>query len=114
MDPGKTAASASGRSPPAGSSRLTGRRWAWLSEAEQAARLNWKLEGRANYFCLGQVSRAYQAVDRHTRHRLRQWLRSTYQSPSLGYSRYSNESLHERLGLVRLTGRKRNLWCAKA
>ncbi len=95
-------------------SELTGRRWAWLSEAEQVARLNRKLEGWANYFCLGQVSKAYQAVDRHTCHRLRQWLRSKYQSPSLGYSRYSNESLHERLGLVRLKGRKRNLSCAKA
>jgi RNA-directed DNA polymerase len=95
-------------------SELTGRRWAWLGEGEQVARLNRKLEGWANYFCLGQVHKAYQAVDRHTCHRLRQWLRSKYQSPSLGYSRYSNESLHERLGLVRLKGRKRSLSCAKA
>jgi hypothetical protein len=95
-------------------SELTGRRWAWLSEAEQVARLNRKPEGWANYFCLGQVQKAYQAVDRHTCHRLRQWLRSKYRSPSLGYSRYSNESLHERLGLVRLKGRKRGVPCAKA
>src|SRR3982750_2134966 len=52
-------------------SELTGRRWAWLDEAEQIARLNRKLEGSANYFCLGQVHKAYQAVDRHTCHRLR-------------------------------------------
>lgn len=95
-------------------SELTGRRWAWLGEAEQVARLSRKLEGWANYFRLGWVSGAYQAVDRHTCHRLRQWLRSKYQSPSLGYSRYSNESLHERLGLVRLKGRKRRFPCAKA
>ena len=95
-------------------SEWTGRRWAWLSEAEQVARLNRKLEGWANSFCLGRVQKAYQAVDRPTGHRLRQWLRSKYQSPSLGYSRYSNESLHGRLGLVRLNGRKHSPACAKA
>ena len=30
--------------------------------------------GWANYFCLGPVSRAYRAVERHARRRLRQWL----------------------------------------
>lgn len=95
-------------------SALTGRHWSWLDEREQIARLNRKLEGWANSFCLGQVSKAYQAVDRHTCHRLRQWLRSKYQSPTLGYSRYSNESLHGRLGLVRLKGRKRDFPWAKA
>jgi len=95
-------------------SELTGRRWAWLDEPEQISRLNRKLEGWANYFCLGQVHKAYQAVDRHTCHRLRQWLRSKYQTPSLGYSRHSNESLHERLGLVRLKGRRRDFSWAKA
>jgi RNA-directed DNA polymerase len=95
-------------------SGLTGRQWAWLDEREQVSRLNRKLEGWANYFCLGQVHKAYQAVDRHTCHRLRQWLRSKHQSPTLGYSRYSNESLHERLGLVRLKGRRRDFSCAKA
>jgi hypothetical protein len=66
-------------------SELTGRRWAWLDEAEQISRLNRKLEGWANYFRLGQVHKAYQAVDRHTCQRLRQWLRSKHQSPTLGY-----------------------------
>jgi hypothetical protein len=69
--------------------------------------------GRCSAPRTGQVHKAYQAVDRHTCHRLRQWLRSKYRSPSLGYSRYSNESLHERLGLVRLKGRKRDFSCAK-
>src|SRR5262245_8989093 len=39
---------------------------------------------------------------------------SKYQTLSLGYSRSSDESLHERLGLVRLKGGKRDLSCAKA
>ena len=30
--------------------------------------------GMANYLCLGRVSKAYRAVDQHTRKRLRQWL----------------------------------------
>jgi RNA-directed DNA polymerase len=95
-------------------SELTGRRWAWLDIPEQVARLNRKLEGWANYFCLGPVTKAYQAVDRHTCHRLRQWLRAKHQSRTLGYSRYPNESLHEVLGLVRLKGRTRNFPWAKA
>ena len=95
-------------------SELTGRRWAWLDEPEQIARLNRKLEGWANYFCLGQVNKAYQAVDRHTCHRLRQWLRAKHQSRTMGYSRHPNESLHEVLGLTRLKGRRRNFPCAKA
>jgi RNA-directed DNA polymerase len=36
--------------------------------------LNRKLSGWSNYFCLGPVNKAYQAVDRHTARRLRQWL----------------------------------------
>jgi RNA-directed DNA polymerase len=65
-------------------SELTGRRWAWLDEREQIARLPRKLEGWANYFCLGQVYKAYHAVDRHTCHRLRQWLRSKYRARPWG------------------------------
>ena len=38
------------------------------------AQLNQMLLGWANYFCLGPVSQAYRAVDRHACHRLRQWL----------------------------------------
>jgi RNA-directed DNA polymerase len=38
------------------------------------AALNRKINGWANYFCLGPVSQAYRAVEQHTRRRLRQWL----------------------------------------
>jgi glycosyl hydrolase family 42 (putative beta-galactosidase)/group II intron maturase len=33
------------------------------------------VRGWGNYFSLGPVSKAYRAVDAHTRYRLRQWLR---------------------------------------
>jgi len=36
--------------------------------------LNRKINGWANYFCLGTVSPAYRTVERHTCRRLRQWL----------------------------------------
>ena len=39
--------------------------------AEQVAALNRKLQGWSNYFCLGQVSPAYGAVDYHVVRRLR-------------------------------------------
>ena len=37
-------------------------------------RLNRKLIGWANYFCLGSVSPAYRAINTHVTQRLRRWL----------------------------------------
>ncbi len=54
---------------------LTSRRWLWTTVEDRVAKLNRKLLGWSNYFCLGPVSPAYRAIDRHARHRLRQWLR---------------------------------------
>ena len=66
-------------------------------------RLNSKLNGWANYFCLGPVSAAYRAIDRYTRQRLRQWLRGKYKLKSRGTSRYPDQYLHDVLGLIRLS-----------
>ncbi len=77
--------------------------------------LNRKLVGWSNYFCLGPVSSAYRAVDRHTRYRLRQWLRRKHHGRCRpGVMRYPSEYLYETLGLVRLEGRTRNFPWAKA
>jgi group II intron reverse transcriptase/maturase len=89
----------------AGISELT-RRSQTQREAETlVADLNRRLIGWANYFCLGPVSKAYRAVERHTRRRLRQWLCAKHQRPGQGIGRYSDATLHEGLGLVRLAKR---------
>ena len=92
------------------------RPWSGLRSAEQeGARLNRMLVGWAHYFCLGGVSKAYRAVDAHTRWRLRQWLRRKHKKQgSKGTRQFPDQFLYERLGLVRLTERTRDLPWAKA
>ena len=75
---------------------------------EQVAAINRKLQGWANYFCLGTVSKAYGAVDYHAVRRLRQWLCKKHKVRGAGVSRFSAEYLYLELGLVRLRWTKRN------
>ena len=93
---------------------LTARRMLPVESAEVVGRLNRLLVGWGNYFCLGPVSKAYESVDAHTRHRLRQWLCGKHKMQSRGTSRYPDEHLYRTLGLVRLAPRTRNLPWAKA
>jgi RNA-directed DNA polymerase len=96
-------------------SAATSRQHELLDAAEMIRILNRKLIGWSNYFSLGPVSRAYQAVDRHTQYRLRQWLRRKHQGPTRpGVMKYPNEFLYDSLGLVRLERRTRNFPWAKA
>lgn len=81
---------------------------------EMVAELNRKLRGWANYFSLGPVSKAYRAVDSHTRQRLRQWLRKKHKKAGTGTGAYSDEHLYEKLGLLRLEKLTANLPWAKA
>ena len=78
------------------------------------AGLNRKLRGWANYFSLGPVSKAYRAVDSHTRHRLRQWLVRKHKKAGAGTGAYPDEYLDEKLGLLRLEKLTANLPWAKA
>ena len=55
-------------------SEMTGRDQTLLDQEMVVAKLNRTMIGWANYFCLGPVSKAYRAVERHARKRLRQWL----------------------------------------
>jgi hypothetical protein len=77
-------------------------------------RLNRRLVGWANYFCLGPVSKAYRAVDRHVTTRLRRWLREKHKTPRVGTTRFPDEYLYHTLGLVRLPRLTRNLPWANA
>src|SRR6201993_2780759 len=67
--------------------------------------LNRMMVGWANYFCLGPVSKAYSAVERHARKRLRQWLRAKHNLRGSATKQHSAASLHDKLGLARLTRR---------
>jgi hypothetical protein len=87
-------------------SEQTERRWlALLDEEELIGRLNRKLIGWANYFCLGPVSKAYRTVDRHVCHRVRQWLCAKHKVAGQGTSRFPDNYLHQQLHLVELGAR---------
>lgn len=95
-------------------SALTARRYLLLEAEDVVGRFNRLLVGWGNYFCLGPVSKAYQAVDAHARYRLRQWLRGKHKRRGRGAMRYPDEHLYDTLGLVCLPRRTRNLPWAKA
>ena len=86
-------------------SELTGRRWAWLDEREQIARLNRKLEGWANYFCLGQVQQGVSGRGQaHLPPAPPVVACQAPESRPWDTHAISNESLHDVLGLVRPEG----------
>jgi hypothetical protein len=76
--------------------------------------LNRKLVGWANYFRLGPVSKTYRALDRHATYRVHQWLRRKHKLGNTGYSRFPISYPREKLGLVSLAVRTRNLPWANA
>jgi len=81
----------------------------FLDVEQVVGRLNRKLTGWANYFCLGPVSPAYQEINAHVTRRLRRWLCLKHKVRGNGITRYSNQSLYEQLGLVNLPTRTRDL-----
>jgi hypothetical protein len=93
---------------------VTSRRWTWMEVEEVVGRLNRKLRGWSNYFCLGPVSRAYSVLERHSCHRLRQWLRAKHKVKNRGLSRFPDRYLFDELGLIRLSKQTRYFPWAKA
>jgi RNA-directed DNA polymerase len=81
-------------------SEETDRRRMLLDADYVVKRLNRKLTGWANYFCLGQVSPAYRAIDNHVRQRLRRWLCKKHKVRGTGRTRYPDQYLYEQLGLI--------------
>ena len=95
-------------------SEVTDRRTGWLDAEEIVGRLNRKLTGWSNYFCLGPVSPAYHLIDDHVQQRLRRWLCKKHKVASTGELRFPAQYLYEDLGLVRLAPRTHNLPWANA
>jgi RNA-directed DNA polymerase len=89
-------------------SETTRRDQTLLDQEVVVAKLNRTMIGWANYFCLGPVSNAYRAVEKHACKRLRQWLCAKHQLDWPGTKRFPKNSLPEMLGLVRLSTRTRN------
>ena len=95
-------------------SNETGRNTTLLNPAIVVEKLNRMLNGWANYFCLGPVSKAYRAVEQHAGKRLRQWLCAKHKVRGMGTGRFPDVHIHNVLGLVRLTARPRSFPCAKS
>ncbi|MEF8770199.1 group II intron reverse transcriptase/maturase [Candidatus Accumulibacter contiguus] len=92
----------------------TDRRRTILDAEFVVGRLNRKLIGWANYFCLGSVSPAYRAINTHVTQRLRRWLCKKHKVSGTGWARYPNQYLYEKLGLVNLPARTHDLPWAKS
>lgn len=95
-------------------SEATACRYGLLDVEDIVGRLNCKIQGWANYFRLGPVSKAYAAVDSHALKRLRQWLCRKHKVRGGGTSRFPDQYLHEHLNLVQLSVQTRNFPWAKA
>jgi len=80
----------------------TGRNKTLLDQATVVGTLNRMMIGWANYFCLGPVSKAYRAVERHARKRLRRWLCAKHKVDWPATKQFPEAGLHDVLGLVRL------------
>jgi hypothetical protein len=74
--------------------------------------VNRRLRGWASYFSYGTLSPAYRAMQRHVRHRVRQWLQP-FQARGRGISRFPDEYLEDTLGLLNLTKLRDNYSRAK-
>src|SRR5215475_7019025 len=94
-------------------SEETGRNKTLLEQETVIATLNRMMVGWANYFCLGPVSKAYRAIERHARKRLRQWLCAKHDLQWPATTHYPVVALHDRLGLARLTTRTSSFPWAK-
>jgi len=92
-------------------SQETGRNKTLLAQETVITTLNRMMTGWASYFCLGPVSHAYRAIERHARRRLRQWLCAKHRLRWPATKPYPEAALHQKLGLVQLSTRTTSfLW----
>jgi group II intron reverse transcriptase/maturase len=87
---------------------LTELRTGWQETTEVVGKLNRTLRGWANYFSVGNVSRAYRALDSYTATRLRRWLRNKYKVRRSKGGIHPLLHLYGYFGLVGLEARGRS------
>ncbi len=90
-------------------SEQTSGRTVWRDEEEQVGKLNQALLGWANYFRIGYVTAAWEAVQQHACRRLRWWLRRKHREKAGKGQRYPERQLYEEYRLVRLVDAVRRL-----
>ena len=95
-------------------SDMTARRYSWQSSEVVVDRLNRSMIGWANYFSLGQVSPAYNAVNQHAIRRLRRWLCLKHKTRQGTFVRFPDQRLYDDYGLTRLMRQTMGLPSAKA
>jgi hypothetical protein len=95
-------------------SRETARNKTLLEPEQVVETLNRIMNGWANYFCLGPVSKAYRAIERHARRRLRQWLCRKHQVQWPAIHRFPDRYIDQQLCLVRLSQQTASFSWAKA
>jgi len=80
----------------------TAKRRTLLPADQIVTELNDGLRGWANYFSLGPVEDAYRAIESYVTRRLRRWLCIKHEVRGSGCYRFTDQYLHETLGLVRI------------
>lgn len=80
----------------------TAKRRALLPAEQIVTELNDGLRGWANYFTLGPVEDAYRAIESYVTRRLRRWLCIKHEVRGSGCYRFTDQYLHDTLGLVRI------------
>ena len=83
-------------------SEQTAGRYGAMDTEKMIERLNRLLSGWASYFCLGQLSPAYAAIDAHKQKRLRRWLFRKHKMKSGKNVRFSDDRLYGQYGLTHL------------
>ena len=87
----------------------TAKRRTLLPAEQVVTELNEGLRGWANYFALGPVEDAYRAIERYVTRRLRRWLCIKHEVRGSGCYRFTDQYLHDTLGLVRIRDLEHNL-----
>jgi RNA-directed DNA polymerase len=86
----------------------------YRDSTEMVRKLNQMMNGWANYFCMGPVSKAYRAIDQHARRRLRWWLCHKHKVALPGTGRFPDQCLYGSYGLTQLVERTRSFSWAKS